>query len=423
MATLNPFKALKIFAVTPLLAAGLLGALPAQADMLWLQSDTAFYPVSVLGRSAPSVNPPNLAQRGQIRPASQAAYQPAPDYHELAVWAAAGNEPVFNLYTLAIDGKPPKALTAFRQQAKSFVGTPLWSPDSRQLAFWRIADTDKSLPELWLAPRQGQPKKLYQASKPVGIESSPMRIGYAGVLWSPDSRSLLMQLNEKTNKGVQASLYQVDIQGGAPRRLLTQTANASASGQYHWLDQGRELAWLQPDGGQSYTLSGQPKRQIYWPTGWAPLSHYDPARLATWTISPDGRQLLLAKTLPPKVSNGPSELRGLACLNLLTGYWRILDEQLAQPQQAIWAGSDKIVLADSSKTLKVYDLALSTLTHLRLNLDTSLGLQPSPDGKRAALLAESGKKREIQWLQLQPPKLLGRTPLPAEPMILRAWVK
>jgi dipeptidyl-peptidase 4 len=125
----------------------------------------------------------------------------------------------------------PAQLTVERVAAlPSIIGTapasPTWSPDSRMLAF-RWNDAGWPFRDLWLVAADGTGLRRVtdlqrthpQPPPPTGSTTEALaaqaaaraRGGISEVLWTLDSRSLLFV--------ARGDLYQVDINGGAPRQL------------------------------------------------------------------------------------------------------------------------------------------------------------------------------------------------------------
>jgi dipeptidyl-peptidase 4 len=112
----------------------------------------------------------------------------------------------------------------------SIIGTapasPTWSPDSRMLAF-RWNDRGWPFRDIWLVAADGTGLQRLtdlqhthpQSPPPTGSTTEALaaqaaaraRGGISEILWTPDGRSLLFV--------ARGTLYQVDIDGGAPRQL------------------------------------------------------------------------------------------------------------------------------------------------------------------------------------------------------------
>jgi len=139
---------------------------------------------------------------------------------------------------------------------------PRYSPDGRHITF---ASDRGGPPEMWMSDSDGQ--NIVQLSNLRGLAlGSPA--------WSPDSRRVAFDSRIKTPEGqIRADVYIVDIAGGTPRKLITNTPgafNPSWSHDSKWIyfvggsddASGGRIYRVPPEGGKAEALTNA---LGYWP--------------------------------------------------------------------------------------------------------------------------------------------------------------
>lgn len=125
------------------------------------------------------------------------------------------------LYLMDYDGVAPTRLT----QNNSINLSPVWSPDTRSLAFTSYM---RGYPYLYrLFPFERRPIQLLAGF--YGINSSPA--------WSPDGRFLALTLSKDGNP----EIYLLNVATGATRRL---TSHPAIDTEPTWSPTGREIAFI-----------------------------------------------------------------------------------------------------------------------------------------------------------------------------------
>jgi Tol biopolymer transport system component len=143
------------------------------------------------------------------------------------------------LYLANADGTEPHPLTDQITTCGCSPDAPLaWSPDGQWLALPVTGnDASKTTYDLFAVSADGQ--------KVINLTTSPQR--YYGVLWDPDSRSLLFTGKLKD----QADIYRIDIRTRKITPLLSSPVTGSAS---DWSPDGTSLLYVADSGGGNFDI-------------------------------------------------------------------------------------------------------------------------------------------------------------------------
>jgi TolB protein len=132
------------------------------------------------------------------------------------------------IYVVDYDGAGASALTS----NGSINLSPVWSPDTRSLAFTSYM---KGYPDLYRAFVDRRPVQTLASF--VGINSSPA--------WSPDGRSLALTLSKDGN----AEIYVLNVATGSTRRL---TRHVGIDSEPTWSPTGRQIAFVSDRQGEPH---------------------------------------------------------------------------------------------------------------------------------------------------------------------------
>lgn len=231
------------------------------------------------------------------------------------------------LWVSPVSGEPGVRIAPQAPAPNAWFGRPVWSPDSRRIAFSEsTALIDGNQIEwyqsgLWVVNADGS--DLRRISSAIG----PLRVGGAGVLrpsygmtfdsaepsWSPDGRWIAFTAvaadarpRETITVSYAASLYgavEPDVfvisPDGGPERAVTSTPN-EAEWQPLWSPDGTHLAYNRGDSVATISMDGD--KSVGGPSLSPPTEAGSWTSLGAW--SPDGRSLLVIQAIP---SGGPSD--------------------------------------------------------------------------------------------------------------------
>ena len=199
---------------------------------------------------------------------------------KIAYTAAASG--VKEIYLMDYDGVAPVKMTS----TESINLSPVWSPDTRSIAFTSYM---RGYPYLYrLFPFERRPIQLLAGY--LGINSSPA--------WSPDGKTVAMTLSKDGNP----ELYLLNVSTGALRRL---TNHAGIDTEPSWSPTGRELAFVSDRSGpaQVFLMDAEGTNIRRLPqTGFNTQPRWSPkgdtivftsrqGNHDLWAVSPDGSNL------------------------------------------------------------------------------------------------------------------------------------
>jgi TolB protein len=175
---------------------------------------------------------------------------------------------------------------------------PVWSPDSRSLAFTSYV---QGYPDLYRAfPFERRPNQTLAAFH--GINSSPA--------WSPDGRTVAMTLSKDGNP----EIYVLTVATGTLRRL---TRHAGIDTEPSWSPTGREIAFISDRSGRPHlyvmdaegagvrplTTGGFHTQPRWSPKGDVIVYTQRQGTHDIWAINPDGSN-------PRRLTSGPGDNQG-----------------------------------------------------------------------------------------------------------------
>ena len=156
----------------------------------FLRASSCLATARAAGTSGDTLSTPETEERPRL----------SPDGLFVAYTDTIGNPA--SIYTISMRGGPPRRLT---RSARDDVA-PVWSPDSRKIAFVRQA-RDFSNQAVYVMNADGSGQHLVARNA-------------GGVAWSPDGHELVIDGNPK---GEGAHLYVIDTGGNIVRRLNAQS--------------------------------------------------------------------------------------------------------------------------------------------------------------------------------------------------------
>ena len=148
-----------------------------------------------------------------------------------------------DLWVVHPDGTGARRLTGPGERGRYVV----WAPDSRGLAWTRYGDEEASVPSIL----------LFDLADPTGtagrvLPGTPVG-GWLADDWSPDGKSLLVDLYGAGGQGDEARVAGVDLASGEITPL-SDPPEFGADGQARWSDDGRSILFLRGGDGEYFEL-------------------------------------------------------------------------------------------------------------------------------------------------------------------------
>src|SRR3954447_13678342 len=156
---------------------------------------------------------------------------------------------------------------------------PSYSPDGRQFAFLRVANSGHGTVDVLIAKADGSDERV--------LATRPYRDEFIGVAWSPDGKTVAFTTSEATKK-LRSSLWAISVADGSVREIYS---TPDPIGRPRWLPDGSGL--LAPIGNPGQAFRGQ-LWFISYPRGEARRLTNDlmDYQLCCLDLTPDGKTLV-----------------------------------------------------------------------------------------------------------------------------------
>ncbi len=142
------------------------------------------------------------------------------------------------LYTVRGDGSDFQELTDIINGCSCSPDAPMiWSPDGNWIVLPVTMDAQSYVYDIFIVGKSGK--------KVINLTSAPQR--YGGVVWNPDSRSILLtgELNG------QMDIYQIEISNQKITPFFSQPVTGAAS---EWSPDGRQLVYFADSGEENFEI-------------------------------------------------------------------------------------------------------------------------------------------------------------------------
>jgi Tol biopolymer transport system component len=253
-----------------------------------------------------------------------------------------------------------------------------YSPDGRQFAFLRVANSSPGTVDVLIAKADGSDERV--------LATRPYRDEFIGVAWSPNGKTVAFTTSEAT-KTLRSSLWAISVADGSVREIYS---TPDPIGRPRWLPDGSGL--LAPIGG-GIAIAGQALRGQLWfisyPRGEARRLTNDlmDYQLCCLDLTPDGKTLV------------DTEASTVSDLWLAPGENTAKAKQITTKEFAVggfsWMPDGRIILASQDGNLYAVNQDGSGRT--RLTPDDSSNWDPSVcgDGRYIVYSAYREQKRGI----------------------------
>ena len=201
----------------------------------------------------------------------------SPDGSQLAFSWDGESEQNADIYVMSIGGGSPLRLTT---DPRIDFG-PQWSPDGRRIAFLRATQPGRVALVL-IPPLGGQERTIGEFYSTYALAGPPL----ASVVWSPDSRYLVLSGSEKA--GVPNGIIRVNAESGEILPIMSVQDGTRGYASPSISPDGRTLAITHPDTERGIELMALSPE--FEPRGTKPFQKVPNVYTVHWT--PDGRELL-----------------------------------------------------------------------------------------------------------------------------------
>jgi Tol biopolymer transport system component/DNA-binding winged helix-turn-helix (wHTH) protein len=251
---------------------------------------------------------------------------------------------------------------------------PSYSPDGRQFAFLRVANSGHGTVDVLIAKADGSDERV--------LATRPYRDEFIGVAWSPDGKTVAFTTSEATKK-LRSSLWAISVANGSVREIYSKP---DPIGRPRWLPDGSGL--LAPIGNAGQAFRGQ-LWFISYPRGEARRLTNDlmDYQLCCLDLTPDGKTLV------------DTELSKVSDLWLAPGENTARAKQITTKEFTVggfsWMPDGRIILA--SRDGNLYAVNQDGSGRTRLTPDDSPNWDPSVcgDGRYIVYSAYREQKRGI----------------------------